>query len=216
MIVAFSGKAGSGKSSAASAVEKAVPRTVSIAQSDPMKRFCREVFDFTATQLYGPSESRNTPDSRYRRSGHEPLSPREALQKLGTEWGRSCFEDVWVDYAVRRARFMLATGVDVMDGFGFDDSVDLVLITDVRFPNEMRGIQRAGGKVIRIHRPGCELGGSAGQHQSEIALDSMPDSEFDAVIINDGSLAQLADESIKAVCKWMEARRGPADVRHET
>lgn len=31
------------------------------------------------------------------------LTPRQALQQLGTEWGRRCYNDVWIEYAMRIA-----------------------------------------------------------------------------------------------------------------
>jgi hypothetical protein len=36
-----------------------------VALADPMKHFCRDVFGFTEAQLWGPSQNRNAPDSRY-------------------------------------------------------------------------------------------------------------------------------------------------------
>jgi hypothetical protein len=35
------------------------------------------------------------------------LTPRHALQQLGTEWARSCFGDVWVQYTLRIAKALL-------------------------------------------------------------------------------------------------------------
>jgi hypothetical protein len=37
---------------------------VNIAQADPMKRFAKQIFDFTDAQLWGPSENRNAVDHR--------------------------------------------------------------------------------------------------------------------------------------------------------
>lgn len=101
---------------------------VKVALADPMKRFLMEVFDFTEEQLWGSSEKRNEPDKRYCRTppwdntphmdpqvvadiigpGTEAyLTPRYALQQLGTEWGRDCYNDVWVNYALRVAKKLL-------------------------------------------------------------------------------------------------------------
>ena len=35
------------------------------------------------------------------------LTPRHALQQLGTEWGRRCYNNTWIDYAIRVADFLL-------------------------------------------------------------------------------------------------------------
>lgn len=63
-IVILSGKAGSGKDTVADFFVKN-HNVVKIAMSDPMKRFCQSVFEFTDDQLWGPSDYRNGVDSRY-------------------------------------------------------------------------------------------------------------------------------------------------------
>jgi len=60
-----------------------------------------------------------------------------------------------------------------------------VVITDVRFPNEVQMIRRRGGKMVRIMRPGT---GAVNEHISEHAID---DDDCDLVLANDGSLADL-------------------------
>lgn len=77
-----------------------------------------------------------------RETGVVHLTPRFALQRLGTEWGRACCEDTWAALGVDVARQLLARPT----------SVPLVVISDVRFPNEARLIRDAGGFVLRIDR----------------------------------------------------------------
>jgi hypothetical protein len=74
-----------------------------------------------------------------------------------------------------------------------------VVIPDVRFMNEIAAIQAAGGVVIRIVRPGSGLDGAAGQHESETEQTLIPDSQFDCVIDNSGTLAELRDNVLKAL-----------------
>lgn len=108
------------------------------------------------------------------------LTPRYALQTLGTNWGRDCFPDVWADLGVRRA---LAS------------NAPLVAITDCRFVNEAKAVRAAGGEVWRIVRPGAGLSGAAGLHPSEAEQESP---EFMALvtrtIVNDGLLIDLATQ----------------------
>jgi hypothetical protein len=61
-----------------------------------------------------------------------------------------------------------------------------VVVTDCRFPNEAEAIRSAGGKVVRVIRPGLV---STDTHVSETALD---DFVADAEIINSGTLDDLA------------------------
>ncbi len=61
------------------------------------------------------------------------------------------------------------------------------VITDVRYPNEGAWIQRNGGIVIRIDRPGV---GPVNGHESETLVDAVV---ADAVVVNDGPPVQLQD-----------------------
>lgn len=174
MLLGIAGLAGSGKDTVANMlVERFAFTKVSLA--DPLKRICKDVFDFTDEQLWGPSEHRNAPDARW-----DGLTPRYALQQLGTEWGRRMHPDVWVRYMIRSAQAQKAD----------------VVTADVRFPNELEAIHAAGGKVWKIIRPNAGLEGEAATHSSETALDGY-DAKFDAIIFNDASLGDLED----AVCK---------------
>jgi hypothetical protein len=110
-IIGLLGHSGAGKDSVAKLAAELCDCT-SLAMADPIKRICKEVFDFSDEQLWGPSEERNKPDKRYHRTNGENvvaigqvyLTPRYACQTLGTEWGRNCYSDVWVDLGIRKAR----------------------------------------------------------------------------------------------------------------
>ncbi len=186
MIIGLSGVAGSGKDT----VGKFLVQDCcfeSMALADPMKRFCKEMFGWDDERLYGPSSARNAPDETRPRPDGTFLTARYALQQLGTEWGRDCYENVWVDYAIRKARERLA----------FYRS-DGVVITDVRFKNERDAIWKAGGKVWRIVRPGAGLIGAAASHVSETELTD--DMAYDRVINNnDGPLEDLRARVIRAI-----------------
>jgi len=61
-----------------------------------------------------------------------------------------------------------------------------VVVTDVRMPNEADAIRAAGGRLIRIIRPGFE---TADEHVTETALDGYPE---DDLVLNDEGLEELA------------------------
>ncbi len=180
MIIGLSGVAGSGKDTVGGFLVRDCCFE-SMAFADPMKRFCKEMFGWGDDRLYGSSSQRNAPDEI-----HGGLTARRALQTLGI-WGRDCYQDVWVDYTIRKARERLAY-------FRSDG----VVITDVRFKNERDAIWKAGGRVWRIVRPGAGLVGAAGAHVSETELtDDMP---YDRVINNnDGPLEDLRRLVIRAI-----------------
>lgn len=95
---------------------------------------------------------------------------RRLLQVYGTDVMRRQFgENVWVDLA-----------------YSGKDPSDHWVVTDCRFQNEANGIRDHGGFVVRIERPGVE---PPNLHPSEVDL---LDYEFDHVIVNDGTLDDLA------------------------
>lgn len=220
MIIGLCGKAGSGKDTVADILVRD-HGFVKVAFADPLKRICRDVFDFTDQQLWGPSESRNEPDFRYCRTPHqkgydpvdgrptsinaEYLTARYALQKLGTEWGRDCYADIWIEYAMRIAK-RLESGGHIYDAIRGLSSVSFVgndahgahdrlkrnvVISDVRFLNEVEGLKKRGARVVKIVRPSQGLKGQAGAHVSETEMDSIPQELFDFTIDNQGSLEDL-------------------------
>lgn len=224
MILGLVGNAGSGKDTAADFLVKN-DAFVKVALADPLKRICRDVFGFTDQQLWGPSQFRNAADMRYVRmkkgalgttitewnvekneydtvpspTEDRYLTPRYALQQLGTEWGRDCYDNIWIDYALRVAKDILMEqrSYDARHGLGTSaDGYQVtrkqgVVISDVRFNNEIQAIKKAGGKIVRLLR-GTGLEGSAGQHRSETELQEMSHDLFDEVVDNrEWTLEQL-------------------------
>jgi hypothetical protein len=227
MILGISGLAGSGKDTVAEFLGKDL-RFATVSFADPLKRIARDVYDFTDEQLWGPSANRNKADERYRRphTWIEPgspcaccgclfedagdracyLTPRYALQTLGTEWGRHCYPETWSEMGVRTAQKLLQSTQDggtpgwhslyyspqqgLWQGHNLHE-IPAVGIPDVRFVNEMEIIRRAGGKNLRVKRKGAGLRGGAALHKSEVEQASIPDELFDAVLVNDGTLDEL-------------------------
>lgn len=198
-LIGIAGPAGSGKN-AASDVLCREHGFAMVALADPIKRCVANLWDWAPEKLWGESKFRNEADLRYMRPDGEPLSPRHALQVMGTQFGRACDADVWVRYALRVAE-RLQRGDCVYDPtiglrtcYGVGDMMRPkvnVVIPDVRFANEIKAIRAAGGKVWRIVRNGAGLKGEAGQHASEQELKTIPSDRFDVVIDNNGTLDEL-------------------------
>jgi hypothetical protein len=203
MIIGVAGKAGAGKDTTADFLVKN-HGFVKIALADPIKRAAMDWYGFSVTQLWGPSEERNKPDLRYV-NGYEDtpdgashplyLTPRKALQFMGTEVGRELYPNTWVDYAMRIAKEILEEGVEYYPTRGTTvEKAEVpargVVLSDVRFKNEIDAIHAAGGYVFRLTR-GTSLSGAASQHRSETEQASLPDSLFDFLIENSGTLEEL-------------------------
>ena len=120
------------------------------------------------------------------------LTPRTVLQQWGTEVLRNGFhDDIWIASIENKFR---------------TNQTDIV-ISDCRFPNEIKLIKNAGGKVIWVRRgplpiwyntalnanincskPAIAELQQLGIHSSETAWVG---AEFDAIVDNDGSILDL-------------------------
>ena len=108
---------------------------------------------------------------------------RELYQWLGTDYGRKRNPNVWTDALERQITTLEAEG-----------DVDAILVTDVRFPNEVEMLHRRGFTLVRVSaNPALRLFRGADpdclEHLSEVALDELDRREaFDWMIQNEGSL----------------------------
>ena len=119
--------------------------------------------------------------------GYE-VTPRLILQKFGTEACREGIHDnIWIHILEKKIQ-------------GYDD----VVISDVRFPNEIDFIRSAGGVLIRVKR---------GEDPSAEQLSKMQISETawnnydpDFVIHNEGTIDELKD-NVKIILTQNEKPR---------
>ena len=141
MIIGFVGFIGSGKDTAADyLVNYHGFRRDSFANT--LKDAVSSVFGWDRTLLEGrTAESRawrDQVDSWWAARLNIPhLTPRWILQQWGTEVCRAGFhDDIWIASLENKMR----------------KTTDNIVISDVRFPNEIRAIHNAGGKVVRVVR----------------------------------------------------------------
>jgi hypothetical protein len=137
-IVGILGFAGSGKDTVGVMFREAGYEKASFAAS--VKDATSSIFGWERNLLEG-----DTDESRKFREKIDPfwtehlgyeVTPRKMLQLLGTDACRNILgENIWV-YSMLR---------------NLDENKKYV-ITDVRFPNEIRTIQEAGGTLIRVRR----------------------------------------------------------------
>ena len=146
------------------------PYVRSFSFADPLKVIAMQLFGLTEKQCYGTDEDKNTPINikweDLPMSGNSSsqgfLTAREFLQYFGTDICRQIKDTVWVDNCIDR---MINSGTE------------LAIVPDIRFPNEVEAIQKAGGKVIRLTRSPHN-----DQHASETALNDYEG--FDYVLDN--------------------------------
>jgi hypothetical protein len=138
-IIGLVGFIGSGKGTAGDILQALGFTKESFAGS--VKDIASVMFGWPRHLLEGDTEEsrlfRETPDKEWtKRFDNVPFTPREALQKIGTEVGRNIFHrDFWVQ--------VLESKIDKSKNY---------VITDVRFPNEIEWIKKQGGLIIEIQR----------------------------------------------------------------
>lgn len=173
-IIAFAGRKQSGKTTSAEFVSNiftsSMTKKVNIYNfADPLKNdICINILGLTHNQCYGTDEHKNELVDCY--WDGQQLSAREVMQLVGTDIFRKLQTNVWAS----------ATLTKIQNDFNFYN-IDLALIADCRFPNEVEAVKNAGGVVIKLNR---NIYNS--NHDSEIALDpeNYPSSNFDLVIDN--------------------------------
>lgn len=187
MILGICGLQGAGKDTLADILcERYGYERVSFA--GVLKDVCAALFGWDRVMLEGRTAAarldREVVDEWWStRLGIPGFTPRLALQLIGTDVMRTHFHDqIWVA-ALERRLMMLPK----------------VVITDCRFPNEIAMIKAAGGSVICVERGPAPAPAwvsaykdqgiaPVGVHSSEYVWMK---TEFDRVVKNDGSLADL-------------------------
>lgn len=192
MIIGMVGFIGSGKGTVGEILQHE-HGYIQDAFARPLKDAVAAIFGWDRQMLEGATHDsrawRELPDPFWSEKFGYEFTPRLALQLMGTEAGRDVFhKDLWVVSLLHR-------------NIGKN-----VVITDVRFRNEIAAVRKNGGMIVRVRRgPNPEWYNMAELANSGngIARISMKDkgihiSEWDWVgtdvdhtIYNDGTLADL-------------------------
>jgi len=194
MLIGVVGFIGSGKGAVGDLLEQ--KGFVKDSFAKPLKDACSAIFGWPRELLEGDTEVsrkwREEHDSFWSEKFGYTFTPRLALQLMGTEAGRNVFhQDIWVVSLLNRAK-----GKNVV-------------VTDVRFKNEINYIQQNGGIIVRVKRgeepewyklaEDAAAGFSSaimeikdkGIHQSEW---DWIGSDFNYTIENEGSLEDLGNQ----------------------
>ena len=150
-LIAFTGPAGCGKSTAADIMRSKGWTRVKFAST--LKDMCRAM-GMTDEMIEG--DQKEEPQSMF---GNQ--TPRYIMQTLGTEWGRrTIHSNLWVSITSAEIQRHLDSGQNVV-------------VDDCRFENEAACIRNLGGVVVGV----TGLGGISGQHESESGV--APDHTID-------------------------------------
>jgi len=158
----------------------------------PLKHLCIDILGLTYEQCYGTDEQKNSltnlkwedmpgygiptikrqyehcdDEIKYIYTNTGFMTAREVMQYVGTDIFRKMYYDVWVNTTIRQILV---------------EQPATAVICDARFPNEIEGIKKVGGKIIRLTRSPFE----DDEHDSEKALDkeNFDWANFDGIIDN--------------------------------
>lgn len=170
-IIAFSGRKQSGKTTCSEFVAnsfegKLLGRSRIYNFADPLKKdICMNILGLQYEQCYGTDTQKNELVNCY--WDNKQLTAREVMQFIGTDIFRKMQQNVWADSTISKI---------------LREQLDLAIIADCRFPNEVDVVKRAGGIVIKLNRNPFNS-----DHASETALDASnyDYSNFDLVVQND-------------------------------
>lgn len=146
--------------------------------ADPLKEMVHNIFGIPYENLYGTDKQKEEPTqytygnffqyldtkekTELKGQAYKKINSRKILQIMGSLY-RQIYNEIWVEATIRKIK---------------NEKPELAIIADVRYPNEVAGIQSIGGKVVRLTRNVCETD----EHESETALDDFEN--WDAVIDN--------------------------------
>ena len=144
------GAAGSGKSTVAAHLVKEFG-FIEMSVADPLKDLCSEIFDWDRDRLielaYKEEQDPGLPAGWTRR---------RVLQFVGTECFREIDPDHWAKMTLRK-----------IDAVWAENENQPIVVSDIRFPNEIRLIQENSGIMVRVERMIEKV--AEGAHSSELA-----------------------------------------------
>jgi hypothetical protein len=170
-IIAFSGRKQSGKTICSEFLKglllsNGYPDVEIYNFADPLKEdICMNMFGLSYVQCYGEDHNKNELVDAYWED--KQLTARDLMQLIGTDLFRKLNNNVWVNALINKIK---------------KSKLQVVIVSDCRFPNEVEAIKNNGGIVFRLNR---------NPHKSEHISESILDAcrydwnNFNAIINNE-------------------------------
>jgi|688.fasta_scaffold00281_31 hypothetical protein len=134
--------------------------------ADPLKEdICMNMFGLSYAQCYGEDHNKNELVDAYWED--KQLTARDLMQLIGTDLFRKLNNNIWVNALINKIK---------------KSKLQVVIVSDCRFPNEIEAIKNNGGIVFRLNR---------NPHKSEHISESILDAcrydwnNFNAIINNE-------------------------------
>jgi len=180
MLIAFSGKMGSGKDEAAEYLKDKYSGT--------KYSFAKPIYDILHYAQFI--------------CGFEYKKDRKLLQFIGTEWARNIDKDVWVKIALLNIESSKESAKESSKESAKESSKESAkesakenfFITDLRHLNELKALKEHNWICIQIKRDAIDLdraGTGNINHSSELELENISADHWDFVIENNGTLSEF-------------------------
>lgn len=173
-LLGLTGLAGCGKDTIARIMSENSTNIELYALADPLKKAASSIFNIPLDSFYNQNLKEMV-------EPYWDLSPREMLQKLGTEACRNVFgEDIWLKSGESYIKDLLNKG-------------KTVIVTDIRFDNEAQWIKDNGGIIIEIQRDNLKKQ-EKHNHSSEqgISIEKF-------ILKNNGTLENLKEDLLNTI-----------------
>lgn len=149
--------------------------------ADPIKEFCVDVLGLKPSQVYGNDHQKNSntkytwndfkfiystsETSQLKKEGklEKRMSAREIMEVFGTDIVRKIESNAWLNATIKRIE---------------EENCPLAIVTDARFPNEIKALKKLGATTIRFTRDPFNS-----DAPSEVALDKY--NKYDITINNE-------------------------------
>lgn len=183
MIIGLNGRLQSGKDTTYSIIRELHPHAERISFAAKLKQSAAAVLNMDVNTM---EWLKNREDLFYTIDGSHAFNMRQFLQRYGTEGHRDIFgQDFWVDMALP---------------LNLDHENRLIVVTDMRFPNEIQRVKDLDGICVKIERDTVT---QHGDHPSEQDVDQY----MDMILDNTGTMDDLR-ESVAGMLSIIELQYG--------
>jgi dephospho-CoA kinase len=174
ILIGLTGKAGSGKSISANFLKRVFDMKEYV-MADPLKKIGM-IIGFSENEMYGTQEQKLEINTFWGISG------RQFMQKFGTEICRDLVPEIIPQ--------MSKIWIKLLEKFLSENTDKNLIVSDVRFIDEVEAIRNNGGKIIEIVRPPIP-------HDEHLSENLKFNADF--TVVNDGKIEELFTKLLEII-----------------